>query len=320
MIHRVQGLYAIVDVPDPHGFSVEALTRAVLGDRLEGGRDGASVVQLRAKQATTQERVQWLAQLVPLCRAAGAMAIVDDDIEAALAGDADGVHLGQDDDGADDVAAVRARAAERGRDPFRIGLSTHDLGQLRTAGRQAPDYLALGPVAPTRSKANPDPVVGFSGLLDGCRVASRPLVAIGGLDLERGCRAIEAGAAAVAVIGALQADALEEVRAQAIAMAQAFRAAAAPLPLDEVCRRIPVLEPELLAELARWGDALGVHIGLGLPARFSPRIQDGRPLYRPCDVIDLVQALGKRPDESWDAWRDRSREDEGGPIVQLRRP
>jgi thiamine-phosphate pyrophosphorylase len=341
----VQGLYAIVDVPDPYGFSVEAVTRAVLGDRLEGGRGGASVVQLRAKQASTQERVRWLAQLVPLCRAAGAISIVDDDVEAALASDADGVHLGQHDEGADDVAGVRARAAERGRPaasgaegdphggrrasaavaeastskPFRVGLSTHDLGQLRMAGRQAPDYLALGPVAPTRSKHDPDPVVGYSGLLDGCRAASRPLVAIGGLDLERGCRAIEAGAAAVAVIGALQVDALDRVRERAIAMARAFRAAAAPLELDEVCRRIPVLAPELLAELARWGDALGVHIGLGLPARFAPRIQDGRPLYRPCDVIDLVEALGKRPDESWDAWRERSPEDEGGPLVRLRR-
>lgn len=319
----MQGLYAIVDVPDPYGLPVEAVMHAVLGDRLAGGQDGASVVQLRAKQASTAERVRWLAELVPLCRAAGAISIVDDDIEAALAGDADGVHLGQHDEGADDLAAVRARAAAHGRGGpssrrFWIGLSTHDLGQLRAAGRQAPDYLALGPIAPTRSKANPDPVVGYSGLLDGCRVASRPLVAIGGLDRERGCLAIEAGAAAVAVIGALQADAPAIVRERAIALARAFRAAAAPLPFDEVCRRIPVLEPELLAELARWGDALGVHIGLGLPARFGPRIADGGPCYRPCDVIDLVEALGKRPDESWDAWRERS-EDEGGPLVQLRR-
>lgn len=324
IIPRVQGLYAIIDVPDPYGLPVEAVTRAVLGDRLAGGHDGASVVQLRAKRASTAERVGWLAELVPLCRAAGAISIVDDDVEAALVADADGVHLGQHDEGADDIAAVRARAAARrhgdpSRSHFRIGLSTHDLGQLRAAGRQSPDYLALGPVAPTRSKANPDPVVGYSGLLDGCRVASRPLVAIGGLDRELGCRAIEAGAAAVAVIGALQAEVLDVVRERAIAMARAFRAAAAPLPFDEVCRRIPVLDPELLAELARWGDALGLHIGLGLPARFGPRIADGGPSYRPCDVIDLVEALGKRPDESWETWRERSREDEGGPLVQLRR-
>jgi thiamine-phosphate pyrophosphorylase len=320
IIRGVQGLYAIVDVPNPFGLAVEAVARAVLGERLDGGPDGASVVQLRAKQASTPERVRWLAELVPLCRAAGAICIVNDDLEAALAGDADGVHLGQDDDGAHDVAGVRARAAACGKPTLKVGLSTHDLGQLRTAGRQAPDYLALGPVAPTRSKRDADPVVGWSGLLAGCRMAARPLVAIGGLDLESGCRAIEAGATAVAVIGALQRDGLAGVRERAIALSRAFRAAAAPLELDEVQRRIPVLDRELLAELARWGDALGVHIGLGLPARFSPRVEDGRPLYRPCDVLDLIEALGKRPDEGWDAWRERSREDEGGALVVLRRP
>lgn len=313
----MQGLYAIVNVPHPFGLSVEQATRAVLGDRLEGGRDGAAVVQLRAKQATTAERVRWLAQLVQLCRAAGAVSIVDDDVDAAIEARADGVHLGQHDEGADDVAGVRARAAERGHPTLKVGLSTHDLGQLRAAGRQAPDYVALGPVAPTRSKANPDPVVGWRGLLDGCRIAARPLVAIGGLDLESGQRALEAGAAAVAVIGALEQPSPERVRERAIALARAFRQAAAPLELDEVHRRIPVLPRELLAELARWGDALGLHIGLGLPARFAPRLSDGRPLYRPCDVIDLVEALGKHPGESWEAWRERS-PDDAGPLVQLR--
>lgn len=314
----MQGLYAIVDVPHPFGLSVEEATRAVLGDRLEGGRDGAAAVQLRAKHATTEQRVQWLARMVPLCRAAGAVCIVNDDVEAAIAGRADGVHLGRDDEGADDVSDVRARAAARGHATLKVGLSTHDLGQVRAAGRQSPDYLALGPVAPTRSKANPEPVVGWQGLLDGCRVAARPLVAIGGLDLERGCRAMEAGAAAVAVIGELALDGAQRVRARAIELSRALSRAAAPLELDEVHRRIPVLPRELLGELARWGDALGVNIGLGLPARFGPRIVEGRPLYRPCDVIDLVQALGKRPDETWEQWQARSPEDEG-PLVQLRR-
>ncbi|MCX4244324.1 thiamine phosphate synthase [Paraliomyxa miuraensis] len=313
----MQGLYAIVDVPHRHGLSVEDATRAVLGDRLEGGRDGASVVQLRAKHATTEQRVRWLEQLVPLCRAAGTTSIVDDDLEAAIEGRADGVHLGQRDEGADDVAGVRARAAERGHPTLKVGLSTHDLGQLRAAGRRGPDYLALGPVAPTRSKVDPEPVVGWQGLLDGCRVAARPLIAIGGLDLELGRRAIEAGAAAVAVIGELALPEAEAVRSRAITLARAFRDAAAPLPLDEVHRRIPVLSRELLAELASWGDALGVHIGLGLPARFSPRVESGRPLYRPCDVLDLVEALGKRPDQSWAAWSEATLDD-AGPLVQLR--
>ena len=76
---------------------------------------------------------------------------------------------------------------------------------------------------------------------------------------------------------------------------------------------------ELLSELAHWGDALGVHISLGLPARFAPRVESGRPSYRPCDVLDLVEALGKRPDQSWEAWSEAT-PDDAGPLVQLRRP
>ena len=110
------------------------------------------------------------------------------------------------------------------------------------------------------------------------------------------------------VLGLLMMLWIPQVRAETLA---------APLELDEVHRRIPVLPREQLAELARWGDSLGVHVTMGLPARFAPRIEHGRPLYRPCDVIDLVAALGKRPDESWDDWRARDGESTG-PLVQLR--
>lgn len=315
----MQGLYAIVDVPHPHGHSVADMTRAVLGDRVHGGHDGASIVQLRAKGASTDERVAWLRQMAPLCTAAGSTLIINDDIEAALAGPADGVHLGQDDAGADDIDALRSLAAQRGRPHLQIGISTHDLTQLRAAGKQRPDYLALGPIAPTRSKANPDPVVGFPQLLDGCRITPRPLVAIGGMDPQTGRHAIEMGATSVAVIGALQHEHLAETQAEAISMSRAFRDAAAPLSIDEVHRRIPVLPREQLAELARWGDALGVHIGLGLPARFAPRVEGDRPLYRPSDVIDLISALGKLPGQSWEEWAEADNEDVG-PLIQLRRP
>ncbi|MEM7159602.1 MAG: thiamine phosphate synthase [Myxococcota bacterium] len=318
MSTAVQGLYAIVDVPHPFGLSVAEMTRAVLGDRLEGGADGASVVQLRAKDASTEQRVQWLQQMAPLCRDANAMLVVNDDFEAALAVNADGLHLGQGDPGADDLSALRRDAQRRGHANLQIGLSTHDLGQLRAAGKLAPDYLALGPIAPTRSKKNPDPIVGMPQLLDACRIASRPLVAIGGLGQRSGAQAIEMGAAAVALIGALVFDSADRTRTEAISMSRAFRNAAAWLDLDEVHRQIPVLEREQLAELARWGDNLGVHVGLGLPARFGPRIEDGAPQYRPCDVIDLVHALGKHPGESWSEWSSRGAE-EAGPLVQLRR-
>ncbi|MCH9683439.1 MAG: thiamine phosphate synthase [Deltaproteobacteria bacterium] len=314
----MEGLYGIVDVVDPADASVVEITRALLGDREAGGHDGASVVQLRAKHASTSQRALWAEQMLGPCRAAGVPLIVNDDFEAAIAAGADGLHLGQDDHGADDIDAVRTRARARGRGDLQIGLSTHDLGQLREAGRQGPDYLALGPIGPTQSKLDPDPVVGFTALLDGCRLAPRPLVAIGGMDLERGRRALEYGASAVAVIGALRFDDVSQIRTTAMTMARAFRQAAAPVELDEVHRRIPVFPAQQLHELARWGDALGVHIGLGLPARFAPWVEDGRALYRPCDVIDLIAALGKLPNETWDQWRARAKDDDG-PLVQLRR-
>lgn len=312
----MQGLYAIVDVPDPHGHAVAQLTAAVLGDRARGG-PGASIVQLRAKHASTDERVAWLDEMAPLCAAASSTLVVNDDLDAARAHEGvHGVHLGQGDAGADDVAAIRNTVGRA----VIVGLSTHDAGQLQRACQQQPDYVALGPIAPTRSKANPDPVVGFAGLLEGCRLSTRPLVAIGGLDQPRGEQAIGLGASAVAVIGALQHASLDEVRARACTLAEAFARAAAPLDFDEVCAALPIFSAEHLRDLATWSDDLSVHIGLGLPARFRPTIEDGQVRYRRSDLLDLLFVLDKRPAESWDAWSarvDRGEVDSG--LIQLRR-
>jgi hypothetical protein len=174
-------------------------------------------------------------------------------------------------------------------------------------------------VRATGSKRNHEPTVGFEGLLDAARAASRPLVAIGGLDAEAGAKALKVGASAVAVIGALRAPEPATIRAAAIELARTFREAARPLSLDEVARRIPVREAQLLGDLARWGDSLGTQLQLKLPARFRPWIdEDGQPRYRPCHVVDLLHALGKRSSESWEQWHARS-PDEAGPVVQLRR-
>lgn len=318
----MQGLYAIVDVPHPHGLSALEVTRAVLAERLAGGEEGASVVQLRAKVATTADRIDMLRSMAPLCRAAAAPLYVDDDIDAALAGieGVTGIHLGRDDPGADAIPTLRARAEEAGlggERPWCVGLSTHDLRQLREAGRQGPDYLAFGPVCATGSKQNPDRMVGFSGLLDACRLAPRPLVAIGGLDAERGRRAIEAGAAAVAVIGALVDRTPAAIARRARVLSRAFAEAATPIPLEVVQQRVPALSLEQLAELAYLADDVGTHIELGLPARFHPRLQGDRPAYRPCDVLDLLYALDKHPEESWSQWRERTAST-GPALVQLR--
>jgi thiamine-phosphate diphosphorylase len=287
-------LYAILDLPhaggvDPH----DAITALV------GGDHRPAFVQLRAKQADTRERVAVLERIAPACIAANVPLVVDDDIEAALAPIAGvaGVHLGQDDVGAHEIASLRARAAALGRARFVVGLSSHNLSQLRAAIDQGPDYVGFGPVRPTGSKANPDPTVGFAGLADACRVSRLPVVAIGGLDAQSGALAIELGAAMVAVIGALVAASREEIRERRDAIDLALARASEPLPLDEVQRRIPVLSADALTEIARWADDLGVLAGLRLPARFRPIWQNGEPRYRPSDVHDLVAALDKHADE-----------------------
>ena len=319
---RMQGLYAIVDHPDPHGLSIEAVTAAVLADRLRGGSAGAAVVQLRAKHATTDQRVEMLETMAPLCRQANVPLFINDDLEAALRGPEilSGLHLGQGDPGADDLDRLRNEAARRGRPHLQIGLSTHSLPQLRAANAQRPDYLAFGPIAPTRSKQDPDPVVGLEGLLDACRLASRPLVAIGGIDRAIGVEAIVRGAAAVAVIGALQGPTPKAIENRARDLAEALRQAAEPLDLDQVAAAVPVLPVEQLEQLAAWADDVGMHIELGLPARFRPSAVDGVVRYRHSDVLDLMLALGKRPDESWEHWRKRAETgDVDGTLVQLRR-
>jgi thiamine-phosphate pyrophosphorylase len=308
----MRGLYAIVDMPDPHGHAAADLTRAVLGGRGRGGV-GARVVQLRAKSASTEQRVEMLRAMAPLCAAASSVLVINDDADAARAGVAGGLHVGQDDPGAEDLARLRARLPAG----TQIGVSTHDRGQLLRACQRKPDYVALGPVAPTQSKKDPDPVVGFPGLVEGCRLATRPLVAIGGLDEKSGAKAIEVGAAAVAMIGALRHERLQEVEARAVALADAFERASAPLPFEAVCEAVPVLNPEQLRDIARWSDDLGLLVGMGLPARFRPTDDGSTARYRPSDLLDLLFALDKRSNETWDEWSRRV--DEPAALVQLRR-
>jgi thiamine-phosphate pyrophosphorylase len=313
----VIGLYAIIDLPHAGGVEPQQVLRAALGDRLRGGTHGAGAVQLRAKGASTGERVELLRQFGPLCLDAGATLWVNDDVAAAVAGvsGVTGVHLGVEDPGWEEPAAVRRAVANAA---LGVGLSTHDLAQVRAAARAGADYLGFGPVAPTRSKQRPDPVVGFAGLADACRVASRPVVAIGGLDLDGVRRAAEAGAAGAAVIAALVAADPTRIRDRAEALAHAFAEGAAPLELDAVAARIPVLPRAVLEGLADAADDLGVLASLRLPARFAPRRLRERVLYRPSDVLDLEWALGRDPQQSWEDWLQTGRAAGTSDLVALR--
>jgi thiamine-phosphate pyrophosphorylase len=123
--------------------------------------------------------------------------IVNDRLDVALAAGADGVHLGQDDL---PLAAAR-RVAPAG---FVIGVSTHNLAQARAAVAGGADYLGFGPCFATATKENPDPVVGLDALAEVCRLPA-PVVAIGGITLDTVGAVARAGAAAAAIIGAVNA-------------------------------------------------------------------------------------------------------------------
>jgi thiamine-phosphate pyrophosphorylase len=127
--------------------------------------------------------------------------IINDRVDLCLAADADGVHLGQDD--------LSPSAARKIFDQVKdgktrlIGFSTHNLAQVIAADALPIDYIAIGPVFATGSKANPDPVVGVEGVRQARQATKKPLVAIGGITRQNCSQVKAAGADAVAVISDL---------------------------------------------------------------------------------------------------------------------
>lgn len=226
------GLYAILDLPHAGGLDPVAAARALVGD---GVREiGAKILQLRAKRAKAAERAELVRVLLPVVRAAGALLVVDDDVEAALP--ADGVHLGQDDlatlAGGSTWEAALAGLRRRARPGFLIGLSTHNSAQVVRSAALPVDYIGFGPILPTGSKANPDPCVGVEALRAVCEISPHPVVAIGGLAGPDALACVRAGAAAAAMIGALAGSTVAEVRERAASLAGALRTAAEACAVD----------------------------------------------------------------------------------------
>ena len=210
---RVAGLYAILDLPHPRGLSPIALAHAFVDG-------GASLIQLRAKRASTPERVEILRAIAPICHVRAVPLVVDDDLAAAQIGipGVSAVHLGQGDLhqlGSDPALRIR----QLHDDGIRVGISTHGPEQVEAALALQPAYLGFGPIFATASKANPDPVVGVDALATTCARTEIPIVAIGGIVPERFESVLKAGAAAIAVIGALIADTPDQTRERCHALA-----------------------------------------------------------------------------------------------------
>lgn len=193
-------LYAILDVEVVTARGLEP--RAVVSGWIDAG---VRLIQLRAKNLPSGEFLELATDLVKIARAGNAegaetLLLVNDRADIALMSGADGVHVGQDD--------LQPRNLRGLRDLRVIGLSTHNLEQLRAGLDEPADYFAIGPVFQTSSKANADPAVGLDGvraaraLLD-ARGDQRPLVAIGGVTPETAPEVFRAGASSVAMISAL---------------------------------------------------------------------------------------------------------------------
>jgi thiamine-phosphate pyrophosphorylase len=207
----LRGLYGMVDLPTSEWSVDHANAALALAGALADG--GARIVQLRIKGADAVAQLALARVLAPWCRARGVTFIVNDRVDVAIAGGADGVHLGQDDL---PLAAARALAPAG----FVIGVSTHDEAQARAAIAGGADYLGFGPCFVTKSKRNPDPVVGCEQLARVCSFATIPVVAIGGIDLDTVGQVVRAGASAAAIIRAVNGAA--DVRAAARAVTNAF--------------------------------------------------------------------------------------------------
>ena len=182
-------LYAIIDPARAGGRLTAVAARELLSA-------GVRLIQFRDKHASSRQLYETCVELRELLRDSGCSLIVNDRADVARAADAEGVHLGQGD--------LPVEMARRVLAPHQwIGCSTHSLDQVVEADRTTADYIAFGPIFPTASKENPDPVVGLEGLREARRATGKPLVAIGGINLRNAGEVFGAGADSVAVIGDL---------------------------------------------------------------------------------------------------------------------
>ena len=178
IISLVRGLYPIVDVDSLRELGAPPRAVVAFAERVLLVRP--ALLQLRAKHLGARDTLEILRALRPLCSESGVRLIANDRPDLAVLGQCDGVHIGQE-----DLSLPLVRKLAPG---LMVGVSTHNLEQLNAALAERPDYVAFGPVFATASKERPDPSVGLALLAQAHAAAQRagiPLVAIGGITLER---------------------------------------------------------------------------------------------------------------------------------------
>jgi thiamine-phosphate pyrophosphorylase len=192
MIFSLPRLYAILDAA--YFQDSESLLSSAEG--LVSG--GVTLLQYRNKSGNARQMLEQARELKHRLDPSIKL-IMNDRADLCLAAGFDGVHVGQDDLSPDAARKVIG-------DILWLGVSTHSPSQLSNADKTTPNYLAIGPVFTTRSKANPDPVIGVEGVRKARELTRKPLVAIGGITRANCREVIAAGADAVAVISDLSRD------------------------------------------------------------------------------------------------------------------
>ena len=190
----LQPLYPILDASFlPETDDREAFLRSLALSLLEAG---VTLLQYRNKQGSDRQKLddaRCLRETLPQSRV---RLIFNDRADLAVLAGFDGVHVGQT-----DLSPESARKVV-GLNRI-VGISTHNEAQLRVAVCSPADYVAIGPVFPTSSKVDPDPVVGLEGVRLARSLTSKPIVAIGGIGLANAKSVIDAGASSVAIISAI---------------------------------------------------------------------------------------------------------------------
>lgn len=183
--HTIKGLYAIVDdsCPNPAGRAQVLI------------KEGCRLIQLRAKRMSTAEFLETAREIKKICFAGGAALIINDRIDIAMAVEADGVHIGQDD--------FPVREARRLIGSKILGVSTHSQDEALTARKAGADYIGFGPVFETDTKPDAQAEKGLAPIAGIKSRVPIPLVAIGGIKKENMIDVIRAGADAVAMISEL---------------------------------------------------------------------------------------------------------------------
>jgi thiamine-phosphate pyrophosphorylase len=185
-------IYPITDV------SLAGISHGEQVGRLIAG--GATFIQLREKHASPRDFFEAAKPAIEIARKNNVMIIINDRVDIARALGADGVHLGQDD------LPPNAAREVLGPDAI-IGFSTHSVEQAIDAAGLPIDYIAIGPIFETKTKENPDPIVGLDGLAEVKKnIGNIPLVAIGGIDLDNVLDVLAAGADSIALVSTIVGD------------------------------------------------------------------------------------------------------------------